>query len=344
MSYQQGWPRHFVRHPQLTCVAVNLADRRLTARLRAALLARRDRYDAVVLLHSAFSNACMVGPSLLLALTRLRAPKAYFIGNEYKLMPEKMAFCDALSVALLVSQTDSPEIHALYRARLGCAVVGIPNTGLDTEVFRPRTPPLARPIDLGYRAVDVPEYLGHDERRRIAEFFVANAERYRLRVDISLRAEDRFTESAWANFLDRCRGQLGTEAGGDYFDLSDARRIAVNEHVRVHPATTREELFARFFRDVVPSPIRILSGRNVEAAGTRTVQILFEGRYGSYFTPDVHYIPLRKDFADADDAVRKLADPGVCAKLVENAFEVAVSQLTYGRLIERFCAALRPLL
>src|SRR5438552_15894234 len=125
MSYQQGWPRHFVRHPQLTCVAVNLADRRLTARLRAALLARRDRYDAVVLLHSAFSNASMVAPSLLLALTRLRAPKAYFIGNEYKLMPEKMAICDALSVALLVSHTDSPATHAPSRARLRCAGVWI---------------------------------------------------------------------------------------------------------------------------------------------------------------------------------------------------------------------------
>ena len=344
MSYQHGWPRHFARHASFACVPVNLADRRLVARLRGALLVRRDRYDAVVLLHSAFSNACMLGPAMIEALARLTAPKAYFIGNEYKLMPEKMTFCDALGVRLLVSQTESRAVLDLYRDRLKCAVVGIPNTGLDPEIFRPRTRWTERPIDLGYRAVDSPDYLGHDERRRIADFFQANAARYGLRVDISLRPEDRFAEPAWADFLNRCRGQLGTEAGGDYFELTDERRLAVNDYLRARPSATHEEIFAKFFAGAAPLPIRILSGRNVEAAGTRTVQILFEGRYGGYFEPDVDYIPLRTDLRDADDAVRKFRDEALCARIADHAYEVATGSLTYQHLIERFHTALRPLL
>ena len=344
MSYQHGWPRHFARHPRFACVPLNLADRRFNARVRGAWLARRDRYDAVVLLHSAFSNACMVGPAMLDALARLRAPKAYFVGNEYKLMPEKMAFSEALGVRLLVSQTESRAIHDLYRERLKCVVVGIPNTGLDPEIFQPRTRWTERPIDLGYRAVDSPDYLGHDERRRIAGFFQANAARYGLRIDISLRTEDRFTEPAWADFLNRCRGQLGTEAGGDFFELNDARRLAVNDYLRTHPSAGHEEIFAKFFEGAPTLPIRILSGRNVEAAGTRTVQILFAGHYDGYFEPDVHYIPLRKDLRDADEAVRKFRDDALCARLADNAYDLVRCRLTYAHLIERFYAALRPLL
>lgn len=344
MSYQHGWPRHFQRHPHFSCTSINVADRHVSARLRAHLLVRRDRYDAVVLLHSVFSNACMVGQRLLEALARLRAPKAYFIGNEYKLMPEKMALCEALSIALLVSQTESTDVRRLYRERLGCQVVGVPNTGLDTEIFQPRTPIAERPIDLGYRATEGPEYFGHDERTRIANFFVAHAARYGLRIDISTRAEDRFPEQAWANFLDRCRGQLGVESGGDYFELTDARRRAINAFLKTRRSVSDEEIFARFFAGVTPLPIRILSGRNVEAAGTKTVQILFEGRYGGYLEPDVHYIPLRKDLSDADVVIEKFRDTGFCAKLVDNAYAVAVGELTYMRLIDRVYAALAPLL
>ena len=65
-----------------------------------------------------------------------------------------------------------------------------------------------------------------------------------------------------------------------------------------HPDATFEDIHRRFFADYGPSvPIRIISGRQIEAAGTRTVQILFEGRYDGYFLPDVHYIPLKKDFS-----------------------------------------------
>jgi hypothetical protein len=287
-----------------------------------------------------FSNARMLDGRLFEQIRRLPQPKAYFIGNEYKLMPEKMAFCEALPVTLLVSQTSAPAVHRLYRDRLGCAVVGLPNTGYDPSLFTATTAPDERPIDLGYRADDVPVYLGHNERRAIAEYFQRRAAEWGLRVDISLDPADRFTEPEWAAFLGRCRGQLGTEAGGDYFTLDDARRLLSLEYERAHPAATSADV-REFMKHVPPQgiPLRILSGRNVEAAGTRTVQLLVEGRYDGYFEPDRHYIPLLKDFSNADDAIRKLRDSAFCRMLVDNAYQVAES-LRYDRLIDRFRAAL----
>lgn len=341
-SYHTAWPRHLASHPDVRATVVNLDDRSWWPRFRALAVIGGGSYDAVVLLHSVFSNAQRLDGLPLDLVRRLPHPKVYFIGNEYKLMPEKMAFAESLPVALLISQSSSPDVHRLYRDRLGCQVAGIPNTGLDEQLFVAKTPRARRPIDLGYRAVDGPSYLGHQERRAIAEYFSAAATRYGLSVDISMSPAHRFNAPGWADFLDRCKGQLGAEAGGDYFELDDRTRVAVQGYEAAHPEATFEDVHRRFFAGYGPSvPIRIISGRQIEAAGTRTVQILFEGRYDGYFLPDVHYIPLRKDFSNADEAIRKFKDAAVCEELTARAHQVAVDQLTYRTLITQLTGHLR---
>jgi hypothetical protein len=275
------------------------------------------------------------------AVVRRPEPKAFFIGNEYKSMPEKMRFAEALGINLLVSQSSSQAVHALYRERLRCAVTGIPNTGLDPDMFAPVCPAATRPIDLGYRADVSPAYLGHNERVEIAGFFREHASRWGLTVDISLDREDRFDERGWASFLNRCKGQLGTEAGGDFFELTDRTRLAVNEFLCLHPGTPQAEINDRFFRDYPnPVPLRVMSGRHVEAAGTKTVQILFDGHYDGYLRADEHYIPLRKDFSNADEAIRKFRDRGYAERIADNAYELARQELSYDALINRFSDAL----
>ncbi len=344
-SYHTAWPRHLGAHPDVTATLVNLAEGSVWARTRAFAALGGGNYDAVVLLHSVFSNAQHLDGIFLDLVRRLPHPKVYFIGNEYKLMPEKMAFAESLPVTLLISQSSLPAIHELYRARLGCAVAGIPNTGLDPALFVARTPRASRPIDLGYRADDGPSYLGHQERRSIAEYFTGAAARYGLSVDISLRPADRFTETAWAGFLDRCKGQLGAEAGGDYFELDDRTRQAVVAFETQFPETTFDEIHRRFFAGYASAvPIRIISGRQIEAAGTRTVQILFEGRYDDYFQPDVHYIPLKKDLSNADEAIRKFKDVAWCESLTSRAHEVVIEQLRYEALIAGFLRHLEAVL
>ncbi len=340
-SYQQAWPRHFGAHPGFEVTPLNLGGRGLTDRFGALWAVRRWRGDAVVLLHSVFSNTQELNGRLLDAVARRPEPKAYFIGNEYKAMPEKMRFCEQLGVSVLISQCSSTVVHAMYRERLGCAVTGIPNTGLDISLFAPARPVEERPIDLGYRAETSPSYLGHRERTDIADFFRERAAGYGVTVDISLDRRDRFDEAGWAGFLNRCKGQLGTEAGGDYFELTDATRLAVNAFQHHHPEATFAEIRSRFFDGYPhPVPLRVMSGRHVEAAGTRTAQILFEGHYDGYFRPDEHYIPLRKDFSNADEAVRKFKDRAYACRIADNAYSLARQELTYERLIDRFSRAL----
>jgi hypothetical protein len=344
-SYHTAWPKHLAAHPRFACTTINLRDQRAWTKIRALALIRAARFDAIVLLHSVFSNARLLDGRLSEAVREAKRPKVYFIGNEYKLMPGKMAFCEEMEVSLLVSQSSSPEVHRLYRERLGCAVAGLPNTGFDPALFASSPPRSERPIDIGYRADDAPWYIGHRERREIAEYFQDAAARYGLSVDISLDPSARFGEREWAGFLGRCKGQLGTEAGGDYFELDDHTREAVIAYTTRHPKVGFDEVHERFFRDYGPSvPIRIMSGRQVEAAGARTVQILLDGRYDGYFEPDVHYIPLRKDFSNADEAIRKFRDEAFCRALADRAYALVSRELTYTALIDRFAGHLEAVL
>ena len=242
-----------------------------------------------------------------------------------------------------MSQFTTEEPLHLYRERLpGTVVVGIPNTGWDPDLYRARVPPEERPIDLGYRAFENEVALGHRERRQLAERIAAHA--HELRLDVSLAPGDRFDEPGWAAFLNRCKGQLGTEAGGDFFELTDATRDAVRAYMSKHADATFDDVWQRFFRDYGPSVSgRILSGRNVEAAGTLTTQVLLEGRYGGYLEPDVHYIPVRKDFANLGEAIAKFRDQAYRREVRENAFHV-VEDLTYPKLIDRFHDALAAFL
>jgi hypothetical protein len=344
LSYQRGWPREFARHPRFRVTGVDVAGSPVAVGGRLTALALTRRFDAMVMLHSVFSNERQLHWWAFDAAARVPAPKVFFIGNEYKLMPEKMAFAEECGIALLVSQSESPRVHDLYRRRLQCEVMGLPNTGLDPNLFFPRGPRAERPIDVGYRSLKAPLYLGHEEKSEIARRWAEAAARHGLVADISINPRDRFTEEGWADFLGRCKAQLGTEAGGDYFEIDDRTRIRFHAWIEDHPEHTLAEVREALFRDYPdPVPIRIVSGRQIEAAGTKTVQVLMRGQYGGYFAPDVHYIPLEKDFSNLDETAARLRDHALCDRLADSAYALAHERLTYAKLLDRFADRLAVL-
>lgn len=324
---------------------MNVAEKGAWKTMQKCRQVLSGNYDAIVMLHSVFSNCRMLKGMLFESVALSNRPKVYFIGNEYKLMPDKMKFCDRLGVDLLISQSDSPAVHNLYRQRLRCKVASIPNTGLDTAQFYPQTPLKERTVDIGYRAYDAPKYLGHNERREIAEYFLEHAPKWGLITDISTDPTRRFKEQEWAAFLNRCRGQIGTEAGGDFFELTDSSRLKVNAYEKAHPDASMAEISELFFKDYPnPLPLRIISGRQVEAAATKTVQILFEGNYNGYLQPNVHYISLKKDFSNIDDVMRRFRDQAYCHDIAENAYQLVVGEFTYEKLADKLLANLKEIL
>lgn len=343
LSYQQTWPSLMSNYPGFDCLGLNLfAGKMSFSRLSQSVQRFFFKADAIVFLHSVFSNSCHLVASDIALFRKMKPLKVFFIGNEYKLIPEKMRLCEDLAIDLLISQSNSQRVHDLYRERLGCKVGFMPNTGFDPKVFKPVIPFKKRPIDIGYRSLHSPLYLGHDERKEISEFFTHLCKEKGLKSDISLDPSDRLGVGAWAAFLDRCKAQIGTEAGGDYFELNDESRLKINAYCRSHSDATIEDINQLFFKDYKNAvPIRIISGRNVEAAATGTIQILFEGEYGGFLKPDEHYIALKKDFSNIEEVFSKFGDEYYCIRVIDNARQLALEQFTYDKLLDRFCSILR---
>lgn len=344
LSYHHGWPVAFEKHERFNCTFCNLKKSKFH-KLKDFIFSLLQNHDAIVILHSTYSNSNHLPDIFQSILGAVSTPKVYFIGNEYKLMPNKMAFCEKINIDLLISQTDDPDVHHLYRERLGVNIEPIPNTGLNTKIFEPGPPREERDIDIGYRAYPGPRYLGHRNREELYEAFSQSDQFSDLTKDLSLDRNDRFDVEGWASFLQNCKAQIGTEAGTDIFELDDKTRKAVNKYVNEHESVSWDELNEKFFRSVEnPTPCRMISGRHIEAAGTKTTQLLVEGNYNNYLQPDEHYIPIKKDFSNLKEAREKFDDQEYCKRITNNAYEIVREKLTYKKLLDKFTGYLEPVL
>ena len=65
----------------------------------------------------------------------------------------------------------------------------------------------------------------------------------------------------------------------------------------------------------------LLSPRHFEAAITKTLQILVEGKYENIFIPGIHYLEL-KDFSNINNIIELLHDTNYCQKLLISVMKI----------------------
>jgi len=339
LSYHHGWARAFVSHKKFEATFVNLARRSPINTEYLGLFF--GAYDAFVVLHSVFSNACLMPRLLQYYLGLQNKPVVYFIGNEYKLMPEKMRFCERIGVSLLVTQVFHSEVVDLYKKRLGCSVESIPGGGLDPNLFPPGPSIAERIIDVGFRGNPEPSYFGHQERETLVLHSRTACRKLGYSVDMSMNSDERFVEGDWSKFLRRCKSMIGSYSGYDYFQLDDAIRKNVNAFERANPSALFDDVYKQFFKGrPAIARARMLSGRHIEAAGSKTPQLLLEGEYSGFLKPDIHYIPVRTDYSNLCEALEKVRDVSYCDEMANRAYAVAINELTFERHIDRLHDAL----
>jgi len=116
---------------------------------------------------------------------------------------------------------------------------------------------------------------------------------------------------------------------------SIVRRAMKNGPIR-HESLVNEELdpqeiFERFFSDR-PRPAhygKCISSRHFDAAGTKTCQIMFRGRFNDILKADEHYIALEPDFSNIDDVLAAFRDPVRRRELADDAFDFVRTGHTY---------------
>ncbi len=334
LSYSRSLPRAVARHSGFALTTINISKMSAIDKVLLISHLRFRKYDAIFLFHSVFSNSNYVSPALEAQIRHSRSPVVFFVGNEFKLMPEKMAFAERLELKLLITQISNPQVHDLYRRRLGCKVKFLPNATFDPEPFLKCKPANERSIDIGYRAFEGAWYLGHDDRSKIATIVSAPALRTGLRLDVSLDPARRMAAAEWHRFLGDCRAQLGTEAGTDTFELDDATRLSVNSFCDANPDTDFREIRERFFpntKTLVSG--RTLSSRHLEAAAARCVQILLPGTYAHVFKAGEHYLELARDGSNVSEILEKFTDRSLCERMTQAAFEASLERFSESRLM-----------
>lgn len=91
-----------------------------------------------------------------------------------------------------------------------------------------------------------------------------------------------------------------------------------------------EEIFSRFYQQY-PDPVsgKCISSRHFDAAGTKTLQIMFPGHFNGILLPDVHYLSLARDFSNIDDVLARFRDPSFVARMVDTTYDFICSEHTY---------------
>src|SRR5262245_38209073 len=100
LSYVADWRDAFCQSPQLDVEVCNINNLLHLARC----LVRIRRYDLVVISHVAIGDDMTIMPRAAAALARRKCPMVVFIGNEYDLLDEKIAFIRQVRAERVCSQ------------------------------------------------------------------------------------------------------------------------------------------------------------------------------------------------------------------------------------------------
>lgn len=116
----------------------------------------------------------------------------------------------------------------------------------------------------------------------------------------------------------------------------------VRHEAVINESVDQAEIHRRFFAGKSRPEIygKCISSRNFDAAGTKTCQILFTGRYNDILEADVHYFALAHDFANVDGVIRRLGDEAEVLRVADAAYDHVMSGHTYAHRMATVYAAL----
>lgn len=249
-------------------------------------------------------------------IAELRCPKLAFPQDDYDHAEVLDEWLEELGVDVVL--TAIPE-HA---------GVLIPRTAARAEVrkvltgyvddrdlaSRPRPTALAaRDVHVVYRATRLPPWFGSHGRLKteIADAALLASRSLGLRADVSTDPADAVLGASWLDFLASGRSVVGCESGSSVLDRRGEVRAAFG-------APDGE---ARLPADWDGHRFPALSPRHLEAALTGTAQILVEGEYSGVLEAGRHYLPVRADLSDLEDALAQTREPAALQQLADTAYE-----------------------
>jgi hypothetical protein len=303
-----------------------------------------DLFDVILIHYSVrLAYTWHISPHFATALARYHGLKVLFIQDEYDNTWIASDWINKLGIEVVFTNVPDNYLRRIY-SRVNHERVEFIQalTGYVPLHFGRCPPPKRaadRPVAIGYRVRKLPFRYGKLgwEKFMIGQRMRAMCEERRIPHDIEWTDDKRIFGEHWLEFLGNCRATLGGESGSNVFDFDGTLATAIDAFLQQNPDTPFEEFFERFLKDRETEEImNHISPRAFEAIALRTALILFEGRYCNVLKPDVHYIPLKKDFSNIDDVLGKLQDDAYVDTMTERAYTeiIASRQYSYERFVQ----------
>jgi hypothetical protein len=298
-----------------------------------------NEYDVVF--HSYCARLCFdgyVSEHYQKALMSFRGLKILAVQDDYDRTATLHRFIRRLGFHVLLTWIESDFWPLVYPKSEfpGLTIIQgltgyMPERLLDRQF--PITPLAHRKSWIAYRGRDIGAKYGrlgfekYEIGRRMKEICAAQG----VLHDIAMDDGSRIYGDAWFEFLGSSRTMLGSESGSNAFDFDGRLEEAINAFAALHgrPPTYQE------FKDILdpleaPFDVGTISPRVFECAAMMTPMILFRGRYSNTIRADVHYIPLERDFSNAEAILARLDDLEYLQGFADRAYRQLVQSGDYG--------------
>lgn len=326
LSYAADWRDAFLSSPSLVIERCNIND---LVHFGRCLLGLR-KYELIVVAHSAAGDDMSILSRAAHWFDRRRAPMVVFIGNEYDILDEKIAFIRSVEAEFVCSQLPLAAATYLYQQCETSRIVEMPHA-LNPDRYFP-IPEVPRAVDIGFIGDIYWPFVGDRERTELIEWFERHSAARGLRCDIR---RQRVGRDAWCRFLNGCKAVIGAESGTYYLNergklLERARAYNLFEN----PEAGFEEVFETFYRGQ-PREVsgKSISSRHFEPIGTKTCQILLAGHYNGILEADRHYIALDSGLGNIDAALERFHDDAYRTRMVEDTYDYVRTEHTYAHRV-----------
>jgi hypothetical protein len=261
-------------------------------------------------------------------LARVDAPKVALPQDEYDHASVLDEWLAELGTTHVFSNFGAADRSALYpsmstRAELRQVLTGYIDPAVASRLSRTTVRHDARPYDVVYRAAKLPYWFGsHGQlKHRIGDAAERCANALGLRKDVSTQPSSTIFGDRWLDFVMSGRATVGAESGSSVLDRRGEVRRRIESLLRERPGLTFEQVDERMPPGWDSHRFFALSPRHLEAVITRTCQVLVEGSYSGVLAAGRHYLPVRRDLSNLDDAVRALADAETVETITEQAYD-----------------------